>query len=199
MKEIETEPLATPTETPEAPQPTESAKPPIPDSPALPASTSTHTSALTSDARSLLAVARKSPGKVTLYAAAIFFGLLAIDFVAQIPRWMKESRVRRIQAAINSITPDATLARCGQPLEDVTNDLYPMISRRMTYNYTRVTQTGDGHGTITENGKVVLFFTRTSEEKSDWVFASMRDQSSATAYSTPEEQAAVLPCLASTK
>ena len=178
MIESKTEPLAAPAETQEAPKPKQPAQPLSSHKPRLPAG-------------SLPTIVRNSPGKVMLYAAVGFFGLLALDFLGHVPRWLQESRGRRLQTAVNSVTPDSVLTRCGQPLEDVTTDLYPMISRRMTYNSPIAAKSGPG--------KVVLFFSRTAEENSAWLYSSMKDESGATTYATPEEQAAALPCLASTK
>ncbi|HYL63989.1 MAG TPA: hypothetical protein VE077_15330 [Candidatus Methylomirabilis sp.] len=205
MNEIKTEPLATPTEIAEAPQPTESANPPeanpteqnepslpAPDlSAPTPAAPRLTAATVTAAAANIVATVRKSPGKFLLYAAVVVFGLVALDFLAQIPRWRKETRVRQVQRAVNTVTPDSLLTRCGQPLNDVTEDLYPMIARKITYNSAPSAQTGPQ--------KVVLFFTRTAEEKSDWVYTSMKDETGVTSYSTPEEQAVALPCLASTK
>lgn len=200
MDEIKTEPLATPTEVAEAPQPnesadsleanpTESAEPSLPtpevSAPASPAFD------LNAAAAGLLAAARKSPGKLLFYAAVAVFGILALEFLAQIPRWRKETRARQVQRAVNTITPDSVLARCGQPLSDVTEDLYPMVARKITYNSVPSAQIAQP--------RVALFFTRTEEEKSDWLYTSMKDETGATIFATPEEQAAALPCLASTK
>lgn len=178
MIESKTEPLAAPAETQEAPKSKQLAHPPSSHKPRLPAG-------------SLPTIVRNSPGKVMLYAAVAFFGLLTLDFLGHVPRWLQESRGRRLQTAVNSVTPDSVLTRCGQPLEDVTTDLYPMISRRMTYNSPIAAKSGPG--------KVVLFFSRTAEENSAWLYSSMKNESGATTYATPEEQAAALPCLASTK
>ena len=120
--------------------------------------------------------------KLWFYIAVAYFGLLALLFLARIPGWIKEARERRIHTAVNSVTPESVISRCGQPAEDVTKDLYPMIARTMTYN---------------PRGKamVVLAFSRTAEENSDWVFMSMKDESGMTTYSTAETQIAALPCL----
>ena len=50
-----------------------------------------------------------------------------------------------------------------------------------------------------ENEKVVFQFSRTAEEKSDWVFLSMKDESGARSYDTPETKIVALPCLDSKK
>lgn len=174
MNEIKTEPLAAPTETPQAPQPTQPAKAKVPIEPSLPAK------------------APVSLKKWLLYAVAAYFGILLLALLAQIPRWIAEGHNRRVHTAVNTVTPESVIARCGPPVEDVTKDLYPMIARTMTYN-SPLTAGKPGPG------KVILFFSRTAEEKSDWVYSSMQDESRATTYSAPEEQIAALPCLASTK
>ena len=45
------------------------------------------------------------------------------------------------------------------------------------------------------NQKIVLEFSRTAEEKSDWVFLSLKDESGARSYDTSETKVAALPCL----
>ena len=80
-----------------------------------------------------------------------------------------------------SLTPESLIAKCGTPADDVTKDLYPMIKRTMSYK-------SSGKGTLT------FEFSRTAEEKSDWVFLSMSDENGAT-YGTPETQMAAMACL----
>jgi len=46
---------------------------------------------------------------------------------------------------------------------------------------------------------LVLAFSRTAEEKSDWVFLSMRDDKGSAGYETPDAKIAALPCLDSAK
>ena len=60
--------------------------------------------------------------------------------------------------------------------------MYPLVLRTMSYP----------HG---ENEKIVFAFSRTAEEKSDWVFLSMKDQNGARSYDTPQAKIAALPCL----
>jgi hypothetical protein len=47
--------------------------------------------------------------------------------------------------------------------------------------------------------KLVISFSRTAEEQSDWVFLSMQDGDSAASFDTPEAKIAALPCLESKK
>ena len=172
MDGLKPEPLAAPIESPQPTQPTQQAKP----------------------IGIKLGVPAKAPmtlKKWLLYAVAAYFGILLLVFLGQIPRWIQEARERHIHTSVNTVTPDSAIARCGQPIEDVTKDLYPMISRTMTYNSPIAGNPGPG--------KVILFFSRTSEENSDWVFSSMQDESRRITYNTPEEQLAALPCLTSTK
>jgi len=104
----------------------------------------------------------------------------------QIPGWIGTARQTRIQKAVDSVTPERLLARCGPPTEDVTKDVYPIIMRTMSYS-----RGG--------KGGVVVAFSRTAEEKSDWVFLSMKDASGPMTYTTPEAQVAALSCLDSRK
>ena len=78
------------------------------------------------------------------------------------------------------------MAGCGQPVTDTTKDLYPMIMRTMSYQPNGA-------------GSVVLQFSRTSEENSQWIFLSMKNGNGTIKYETAEMQMAALPCLASKK
>jgi hypothetical protein len=48
-------------------------------------------------------------------------------------------------------------------------------------------------------GKLVVAFSRTAEEKSDWVFLSMKDVAEPRSYDSPQTKVAALPCLDSKK
>ncbi|PYS56893.1 MAG: hypothetical protein DMF76_23670 [Acidobacteria bacterium] len=100
--------------------------------------------------------------------------------------WANKSRVRRQEQAVASVTPERLIARCGQPAEDLTKDLDPILMRTMTY------RTGT-------NESLIFAFSRMAEEKSDWVFLTMKDESGAQSYETPEAQVAAMPCLDSKK
>jgi hypothetical protein len=165
MEKIKTEVIATPTEAPVAAEPKKPEKPPEPKELVEPVSST------------------QRPSKSWLYAALALLGLAAVLVAAQVPRWIREARERRIHTAVNTVTPESLLARCGQPAADVTKDLYPIIRRTITYK-----PQGEGRTPL------VLEFSRTAEEKSDWVFLSMSDENG-TKYSTAEEQTAALPCL----
>ncbi len=45
----------------------------------------------------------------------------------------------------------------------------------------------------------MISFSRTAEEKSDWVFLSMQSETGTEIYETPEAKIAALPCLDSKK
>jgi hypothetical protein len=87
----------------------------------------------------------------------------------------------RQERTVASLTPESLAAKCGTPAEDVTKDLYPMIKRTMSYK-------------SSTKGTLTFEFSRTAEDKSDWVFLSMSDENGAT-YSTPETQIAAMSCL----
>ena len=99
--------------------------------------------------------------------------------------WLKNRRERRQELAIATVTPEHLIARCGQAAQDETKEVYPIMMRTMSY------QRG--------GEKLVMAFSRTAEEKSDWVFLSMQDASGANAYDTPQAKIAALPCLDSRK
>ena len=116
-----------------------------------------------------------------LIAAMLFIGLVAVLIFSRATGRNKAAGEGREERTVASLTPESLIAKCGQAAEDVTKDLYPMIKRTMSYK-------SGGKGTLT------LEFSRTAEEKSEWVFLSMSDENGAT-YGTPETQMAAMPCL----
>ncbi|HEY6943737.1 MAG TPA: hypothetical protein VI431_01255 [Candidatus Acidoferrum sp.] len=99
--------------------------------------------------------------------------------------WISKKQERRHEQAVASTTPEHLLARCGQPLEDTTKDVYPILMRTMTYR-------------ISRDEMYIFDFSRTAEEKSDWVFLSMKD-GNGKSYETAEEKVAAMSCLNSRK
>jgi hypothetical protein len=125
--------------------------------------------------------ALKMTPQIWLIAAGLFIGLVALLIFSRGTGKNKAAGEVREERAVDSLTPESLVAKCGAPAEDVTKDLYPMIKRTMSYK-------SSGKGTLT------LEFSRTSEAKSDWVFLSMSDENGAT-YGTPETQMTAMPCL----
>jgi hypothetical protein len=129
----------------------------------------------------------KQTRRVWLIAAGVIFGLMAtVALVERVSEWARNARVRRHELAVASATPDRLIARCGQPAEDATKEVYPILIRTMSYQPKGIERS-------------VLVFSRTAEEKSDWVFLSMKDQSGTTSFETPDAKIAALPCLDSTR
>jgi hypothetical protein len=125
----------------------------------------------------------KSTKRVWLIAAAAIIGLLLVVTLAKrLFESVSASRDARQHRAVGTLTAEGLLERCGQPTEDVTKEVYPIVMRTITY------QRG-------ENEKYVFEFSRTAEEKSDWVFLSMKDQSGAKKFDTPEAKIAAMSCL----
>jgi hypothetical protein len=122
---------------------------------------------------------------IWLIVATLLMGLVTLLIFGRAKGRNKAAREIRYERTVESLTPASLVAKCGLPSEDATKDLYPMIKRTVSYK-------SSGKGTV------ALEFSRTSEEKSEWVFLSMSDENGAT-YSTPETQIAAMPCLNSTK
>jgi hypothetical protein len=120
-----------------------------------------------------------------LIAATLLLGLVTLLIFGRATGRNKATGEVRQERTVESLTPEGLISRCGQPAGDVTNDLYPMIKRTMSYE-------------SSGRGGLVREFSRTAEEKSDWVFLSMSD-GNGTTYGTPETQIAALPCLKSRK
>ena len=127
----------------------------------------------------------KRTSRVWLIPAGVTFGLIAVvTLMERVSERARNARERRQEEAVASVTPDRLIARCGQPAEDVTQEVYPILMRTMRYQSKGIE-------------KLVLVFSRTAEVKSDWVFLTMKDESRAKSYeyNTPEAKIAALPCL----
>ena len=125
----------------------------------------------------------KRTRRLWLTVAAVAIGLIGfVTLVQRLAERARNMRERRHEQAVATVTPDQLIARCGVAAEDVTKEVYPILMRTMSYP-----ARGDR--------KLVVAFSRTAEEKSDWVFLSMNDESGAASYDTPEAKIAALPCL----
>jgi len=112
--------------------------------------------------------------------------VLAVRVLIAAPGWFKQRRENRQFIAVNNLTPDRLLARCGQPLTDETRNLYPMVARDISYQ-------SETHATV------VLKFSKTAEQSSDWVFMAMQDPNGTVEYETPKAKISALSCLDSTR
>lgn len=128
----------------------------------------------------------KRTKRVWLMAVGTIVGLIVLATVAERGyAWFSEKRERRQEHAVATVTPEHLRARCGQPLEDTTKSVYPILMRTMTYQMSR-------------NETYIFDFSRTAEENSDWVFLSMKD-SNGRSYETAEEKVSAMSCLNSRK
>ena len=129
----------------------------------------------------------KHTKRVWLMGAGIIIAAVAlVNLTARAAEWAKNARERRQLHAVATLTPDHLLARCGAAAVDTSKEVFPVVMRTMTY------QRG-------AQEKLVISFSRTAEEKSDWVFLSMQKEDGAASYDTPEAKIAALPCLDSNK
>jgi hypothetical protein len=129
----------------------------------------------------------KRTKRVWLTVAGAIFGLLVmVTLMKDLIEWVRDARERQQEQAVASVTPDSLIARCGPPAEDMTREVYPILMRTISYQ-------------PSGKEKVVVAFSRTAEEKSDWVFLSMKDQIETRTYDSPEAKIAALPCLDSMK
>ena len=127
-------------------------------------------------------IAAKIAQRTWLIAATVLLGLVALLMFSRMQGRNQAARARQVERRVESATPESVIAACGQPAEDVTKDLYPMIKRTMTYR-------------PAGKAAVVLEFSRTAEEHSEWLFLPMKDENGPMKYETPETQVAALPCL----
>ena len=128
----------------------------------------------------------KQTKRIWLMVVGAIVGLILLVTLAQRGfEWISKSRERKHEQAVASVTPEHLLARCGQPLEDTTKNVYPILMRTMTYQ-------------ISRNETYIFDFSRTAEEQSDWVFLSMKD-GNGKSYETAEEKVSAMSCLNSRK
>src|SRR5579859_8228980 len=114
-----------------------------------------------------------------LLAAGLVVAIIGIRLLIIAPGWFKQRRENRQFIAVNNLTPDRLLARCGQPLTDETRNLYPMVARDISYQ-------SETHATV------VLKFSKTAEQSSDWVFMAMQDPNGTVEYETPKAKISAL-------
>jgi hypothetical protein len=112
--------------------------------------------------------------------------MVIVTLVERVSERFRDARERRYEEAVLNVTPQRLIARCGQPTEDGTKEVFTLFIRTISYQ-----RKG--------NKKLVLQFTRIAEETSDWLFLSMRDESGTRGYDSPDAKVAALPCLDSTK
>lgn len=129
----------------------------------------------------------KQTKRVWLIVIGAIFGLVVVfTLVGRFYNWATNKTERRHEQAVASVTPERLITRCGQPAEDLTKNVFPILMRSMTYQ-------------IGRNEAYVFEFSRTAEEQSDWVFLSMKDLNGPKTYETPEEKVAAMSCLNSRK
>src|SRR5881275_2943047 len=95
----------------------------------------------------------KQTQRIWLMVVGAIFGLIVLVTLAERGfEWISKSRERKHEQAVASVTPEHLLARCGQPLEDTTKNVYPILMRTMTYQ-------------ISRNETYIFDFSRTAEEQ----------------------------------
>jgi hypothetical protein len=134
----------------------------------------------------IAALGRRVMKKKLLITVGIVAGIVGVRVLIAAPGWFKERRENRQFVAVNNLTPERLIARCGSPVGDETKNLYPIIARDLTYK-------------SESQGTVVFKFSKTAEESSDWVFMSMQDSKGASGYESPSEKISALSCLDSRK
>lgn len=133
-----------------------------------------------------IALGRSVMKRNLLIAMGLALAIIGARLLMAAPAWLKERRDNRQFIAVNNLTPERLISRCGQPLDDETRNFYPMVARDIRYQ-SRASST------------VVLKFSKTAEQSSDWVFMSMQDTTAGTEYDTPAAKIAALSCLDSLK
>ena len=112
----------------------------------------------------------------------VLLAVLAVFLVGKLVGWAEQARENRQWINVNKLTPDRLVARCGQPLEDKSEDVFPIVRREMSYK-------------AWGKKAVVLTFSRTADEPNNWVLLSMTDSEAGPEYDTPSSKIEALPCL----
>lgn len=121
-----------------------------------------------------------------LMSVAFVAGLVGMRVLIVAPEWLKQRRDNRQFIAVNNLTPERLIARCGPPVSDETRNMYPIVARDLSYK-------------AESSGTVLFKFSKTAEESSDWVFMSMQDLDSGKEYESPVAKISALSCLDSRK
>jgi hypothetical protein len=121
-----------------------------------------------------------------LIVAGCVAGIVGLRVLIAAPGWFEQRRDNRQFIAVNNLTPERLIARCGPPASDETRNLYPIIARDLSYK----TET---------SGRILFKFSKTAEESSDWVFMSMQDSNGGKEYESPVAKISALSCLDSKK
>src|SRR5437660_8724118 len=97
-----------------------------------------------------------------LIALGCVAGIIGVRVLVAAPGWFKQRRDNRQFIAVNNLTPERLIARCGSPVGDETKNLYPIIARDLTY-------------TSESRGRMVLKSSKRPEKQSAWEFMSRQD------------------------
>ncbi len=129
----------------------------------------------------------KRTWRIWAIAAAVIVGLiLTVAGVERLKDMLRAAQLKRYDRAVASLTPDRLIARCGQPVEDNTKEVFPVVLRTIHYK-----------PWIGE--PLVFAFSRTDEQKSDWVFLTMKNEDGTKSFDSSEDKIAAFSCLDSTK
>src|SRR5215467_1832835 len=95
-------------------------------------------------------------------AAGVFFGIIAVLAVIQIPKalgeWGESQYEKRAEKAVNNLSPDAVIARCGAPAKEEAD---PTIKWRYIYYKTDIA--------------IEVWLTFAPEPDGKWMFMGMHD------------------------
>lgn len=139
-----------------------------------------------SELRDFLAFLKRT-WRVWATAVAVFLAIAVTIFGAQrLNDMMKVAQLKRYDEAIASLSPDRLVARCGQPAQDQTKEVFPVIIRTIHYK----PWTGD---------PLLFAFSRTADQQGAWVFLSMKNEAGTKTFDTPEAKIAAFSCLDSSK
>src|ERR1700719_467017 len=121
-----------------------------------------------------------------LIVAGCVAGIVGLRVLIAAPGWFKQRRENRQFIAVNNLTPERLIARCGPPASDETRNIYPIVARDLRYK-------------AETSGTILFKFSKTAEESSDWVFMSMQDANDGKEYDSPVAKITALSCLDSKK
>jgi len=129
----------------------------------------------------------KRTWRVWSIAVGAFLGvILTVTVLQRLNEMARNAQLKRYDQAVASLTPDRLIARCGQPVDDVTKEVFPVVLRTIRFK--------------PWSGEPLVFtFSRTAEQQSNWVFLTMADESGTKSFDTPEQKISAFSCLDSRK
>lgn len=120
-------------------------------------------------------------------AGGVFLGIMAVLIVLAIPKWRKQALSKRAESAMDLLTQERLIAKCGKPSADKTDEPWIDRSTNLVHRSRSISYGEDGKGGVT------LEF---DNDGYYWKMARFSTDFGLTPVDDPVEQVKLLPCLA---